>query len=465
MVLSRRKPRVYRSRVETPKKSERRELTAVERAFCCGAVIGGAGLKDVLELLPPNTITKSGLSKLIKRVKRKAEEASLPISDPYLYGTEVGRGRKHLLTEEQKRGIIAIATSCRNNREKESWQAIQDNDFKAITPRIIISLFENIMYEAGYSRRKPGWKPKLTPDQEQHRYKWALIHNPDKHRLNDNKGFNFRRICFTDETPARVGEQRGMMRSWQKDGEWYDDDVKKDRVQKYSQLQFYGAFTYHHKGPCVIYERESELEKTLNTMLLEAENEDRRTKASMQQTYARSALNDMSEADVNGRYNTTKQQYTKADDYTRGFKSRGGVDGLRHRDEALKKVVPWMKNLATTTPILLEDGAPAHIGRIANDYLHTEQVAKLSWPGHSPEVNASEHAWPWIRRHITKNYPLSGTIDQCKQHWREQWEALPQEVIDKWIDGIPDVVRKLIEYGGKNNFHDGGGWKRAATPP
>jgi transposase len=152
-----------------------------------------------------------------------------------------------------------------------------------------------------------------------------------------------------------------------------------------------------------------------------------------------------------------KYQHTKADDYTRGFKSRGGVDELRHRDEALKKVVPWMKNLATTTPILLEDGAPAHISRIANDYLHTEQVDKLSWPGHSPEVNASEHAWPWIRRHITKNYPLSGTIDQCEQHWREQWEALPQEVINKWIDGIPDVVRKIIEYGGKNNFHDGGG--------
>jgi Icc-related predicted phosphoesterase len=65
------------------------------------------------------------------------------------------------------------------------------------------------------------------------------------------------------------------MRSWQKDRERYDEDVKKDRVQKYSQLQFYGCFTYDNKGPCVIYERESELEKALNTMLLEAENEER----------------------------------------------------------------------------------------------------------------------------------------------------------------------------------------------
>jgi hypothetical protein len=53
-------------------------------------------------------------------------------------------------------------TLSRNNREKESWQTIQDNDFKDIAPDLSISLFENIMYEAGYSRRKPGWKPPLT---------------------------------------------------------------------------------------------------------------------------------------------------------------------------------------------------------------------------------------------------------------------------------------------------------------
>jgi hypothetical protein len=129
-------------------------------------------------------------------------------------------------------------------------------------------------------------------------------------------------------------------------------------------------------------------------LLLEAGNEDRGEGANMRQTRVRGALNLMNEGDVNGRFKPRKSAYTKAYNYTRGFKSQGGVDGLRHPDEALKKVVPWMKNLNFPPPYLLEDGASAHTSRIAKDYLCTEFIDKLSWPGHSPEINASEHAWP-----------------------------------------------------------------------
>ena len=205
-----------------------------------------------------------------------------------------------------------------------------------------------------------------------------------------------------------------MQRSWQKEDEQYDPEVKKDRSTKYSQLQFYSAFTYNYKGPYIIYERETPFEKFLNNKILKAENEERRSAISQHQTRARSALNLLKESDVNGRFNTQKLQYTKQDNYTRGYKSRGGVDSFRHREETLKLLVPWLKSLPTT-PILLKDGAPAHRSRIANDFLDTEKIDKLSWPGHSPKINASEHAWPWIRRHITKDFDLSETVEECKK--------------------------------------------------
>jgi hypothetical protein len=122
----------------------------------------------------------------------------------------------------------------------------------------------------------------------------------------------------------------------------------------------------------------------------------------------------------------------------------------------VKRIVPWLKSLPTT-PILLEDGVPAHSSPITNDYLTTEQVDKLSWLGHSLDINASEHAWPWTRRHITKDFHPSKIVEECKQQWKYEWERMPQEVINKWIDAIPDVVRKIILHGGKNDFHDGGG--------
>jgi transposase len=121
-------------------------------------------------------------------------------------------------------------------------------------------------------------------------------------------------------------------------------------------------------------------------------------------------------------------------------------------------IVPWIKSLkrrGKSDVLLLEDGAPAHGSKFDAEFLAVSYVAKLPWPGHSPDVNAEEHAWPWIRRHITKDFEPSCTVEECKTHWYMEWRALPQGQIDRWIDGIPDVVRKIIEQWGDNSFHDG----------
>ncbi|KAF2030133.1 hypothetical protein EK21DRAFT_66159 [Setomelanomma holmii] len=58
------------------------------------------------------------------------------------------------------------------------------------------------MYDAGYARQRPRWKPSLTQAQQQERLQWALAHNPDKYEYGDGLGFNFRDVVFTDETLA-----------------------------------------------------------------------------------------------------------------------------------------------------------------------------------------------------------------------------------------------------------------------
>ncbi|KAF2685010.1 hypothetical protein K458DRAFT_302017, partial [Lentithecium fluviatile CBS 122367] len=69
-------------------------------------------------------------------------------------------------------------------------------------------------------------------------------------------------------------------------------------------------------------------------------------------------------------------------------------------------LVPWIQQLkdAGHEPILLKDGSPAHTSRIAMEYLSVQHMNKFSWPGQSPDINAIEHVWPWVRRHITKDF-------------------------------------------------------------
>ena len=40
-----------------------------------------------------------------------------------------------------------------------------------------------------------------------------------------------------------------------------------------------------------------------------------------------------------------------------------------------------------------------------------------------------------------------------EKQWKCEWDALPIEVINAWIDGIPDQVRRIIVAGGKNNYY------------
>jgi transposase len=458
MPISRRKSFKYKAnKVSKNYKTNRTELSSVARAFAVGALTAMRGDYASQRALATHMgRAQSTLSELLSRTEEKAALKTVALWDEILYENDLGRGRSKLLTQDQKNRIINLVTSSRTNREKESWQAIADGDFDEIVPRMSITTFENVMYEAGYARRRPGWKPHLTPEQEKERYAWALEHNPDKDIEYDNQGFNFYEIAFTDETPARIGEERGMQRTWCKGYERWDDNVKHDRNRKDCCLQFYGAFRYNHKGPCCVYYEETEEEKLAAEAHIKRLNEDTKVRDNKLQIQAREALSLAGESDINKRYNTRKLQYVPSKmDYKRGERSRGGVDGYRHREGALKKVVPWINSLNKRgiRTILLQDGAPAHKSRIARDYLIIQQVERLWWPGHSPEINASEHAWPWIRRHVTKDFTPSCNAKECEKQWVKEWEAMPIEVINRWVDAIPEQVRRIIRAGGKNNFH------------
>ena len=458
MPIQRRKNFKYKeNKVIKPPRTNRTELSACARAFAMGALMGMRGIyASQGQLSSAMGRSKGTLTMLSQRVVKKSEELNVQLWDEILYKNDQGRGRSLLLTQEQKDRIIALVTSSRANREKESWQAIAHGDFDEIVPKMSITTFENVMYEAGYARRRPGWKPRLTREQEEERYEWALRHNPDKEEEYDNKGFNFGEVVFTDETPARVGEERGMQRTWCKENERWDEGVKHDRNHKDCALQFYGSFRYNCKGPCHVYYCETKKEKQAAEVALKQENKDVKTRDNKLQIYARQSLSQLSESDVNNRYNTRKKQYVPSQmDYKRGDRTRGGVDGYRHREGALKKVAPWINSLKKkgVKCYLLQDGAPAHKSRIARDYLILQHVERLWWPGHSPEINAIEHAWPWVRRHVTKDFTPSCNEKQCEEQWVKEWEAMPIEVINRWVDAIPEQVRRILRHGGRNNFH------------
>jgi hypothetical protein len=64
---------------------------------------------------------------------------------------------------------------------------------------------------------------------------------------------------------------------------------------------------------------------------------------------------------------------------------------------------------------VLEDNAPAQICHFDNDYMKLSDMKKLLWLPNSSDGNAIEQAWPWLRRHFTKDYLPSPTAEECEK--------------------------------------------------
>ncbi|PZD23186.1 HTH-Tnp-Tc3-2 domain containing protein, partial [Pyrenophora tritici-repentis] len=165
----------------------------------------------------------------------REEDGGLGLWDPTLYQNDIGRGRPEVLSDEQNEQIIRIATQDRNYREQESWQTIRHRDFESVAPNLSISTFENVMYGAGYKRRKPGWKPPLSASQRHEGLQWALKYNTDKHQHGLEKSAD-------------------LIRTWHDDEVYADNDLFVNLLSALRALQAARFLQSRHQGKTVFHD-------------------------------------------------------------------------------------------------------------------------------------------------------------------------------------------------------------------
>jgi hypothetical protein len=83
----------------------------------------------------------------------------------------------------------------------------------------------------------------------------------------------------------------------------------------------------------------------------------------------------------------------------------------------------------------------------------------MLWPANSPDLNAIEPTWFWMKRETTKHGTATG-IAQMKKDWLNCWKDLPQKKIQQWIERIPEHVKRIIELEGGNEYREGKNGRR-----
>ena len=42
---------------------------------------------------------------------------------------------------------------------------------------------------------------------------------------------------------------------------------------------------------------------------------------------------------------------------------------------------------------------------------------------------------------------------EAEKAWNQAWTALPQSLINEWMEGMPELPQKGIDHEGDNDFH------------
>ena len=140
---------------------------------------------------------------------------------------------------------------------------------------------------------------------------------------------------------------------------------------------------------------------------------------------------------------------------TRGKNLKGGVDWYRYREEVLRpKLLPFCKQVieAYGECYLLEDGAASHTSDQNLEEYEIPGLHRIDWPANSPDFNAIEIAWYYLKRKVTELPYIASNIEKCKQAWHDVWEQLDQDRIEGWIGRIRPRMKICKQQQGANHF-------------
>ena len=102
-------------------------------------------------------------------------------------------------------------------------------------------------------------------------------------------------------------------------------------------------------------------------------------------------------------------------------------------------LLPEKENIAGR-PLLL-DGLPAHRTSEVRDWLTQHSISYIYLPPHSPQFNAIEECWAWIKHWVRGCAPNSA--QRLEEDVDAACDALPEDVISANLQHAQDTIREL----------------------
>nr|CAH7730495.1 unnamed protein product [Callosobruchus chinensis] len=128
----------------------------------------------------------------------------------------------------------------------------------------------------------------------------------------------------------------------------------------------------------------------------------------------------------------------------------GTMTGAYYLQNIINAIVQSLRNEIGDQFIFMDDNARPHRTRATQQALENGNIARLESPAISPDMNPIEHVWDYVSRAIfNRNSPPRSTQELIVAA-TEEWDNIPQEVINNLIIGMHRRVDALVRSRGGN---------------
>jgi transposase len=117
----------------------------------------------------------------------------------------------------------------------------------------------------------------------------------------------------------------------------------------------------------------------------------------------------------------------------------GTVDADKYQDILMRYLV--RPHLIDQMEVL-QDGAKPHTAGSTWEFIDEQGIDMVQNPAYSPELNAIEKVWGWIKHEVNKQNIQ--TMDELKQWIEHYWDNIPQATIQQFIRHNTTVVNDII---------------------
>ena len=402
----------------------------------------------ILEIMADTGYSKGAIYEILKKAKQRGYDPEKDKKVLIAYVEDAPRsGRPKKCTPEVEEEVIKIISKNSTTRQL-STDMIASMLTPLVKGGISARSVHRILRRRGYKPCKQTSKPGLTAENKLTRLKWCLEHK-------DWKLEDWKKVIWSDETSVTWGGQRGRIRVWRRSDEAYLYHCIRRRWKGFKQFMWWSCFSYDEKGPWHIWEDETKKEKEEAEKWLAEENSRIEEECKLAWEIETAMQRLRITRNIRGRKPTWKWNEKNGKLIRKA--SRGGIDWYRYYKEILqKRLLPFAKRCKLSRPdtIVQEDNAIPHAHKYQAKVHNIWEIIRLLQPSNSPDLNAIEPCWFWMKKRATRKGVASG-VKQMKKDWEQAWKDLPQRKIQEWIERIEGHIKEIIRLDGGNEYKEG----------